>query len=70
MDSVSIYEVLIISLWTFSLSSYEKGLVSVFSECNKKLKSNGFLIFSFHDKNIINTGIRKKVQVTGIDTFE
>lgn len=31
---------------------YEEGLVRVFSECEKKLKDNGLLIFSFHDKSI------------------
>ena len=31
---------------------YEDGLTRVFSECHKKLKENGFLIFSFHDKSI------------------
>ena len=29
-----------------------RGLTKVFSECNKKLHSNGYLIFSFHDKSI------------------
>lgn len=31
---------------------YESGLVRVFSECCKKLKDNGLLIFSFHDRSI------------------
>lgn len=31
---------------------YQNGLAKVFSECNKKLHSNGYLIFSFHDKSI------------------
>lgn len=31
---------------------YEEGLVRVFSECAKKLKENGLLIFSFHDKSL------------------
>ena len=31
---------------------YEDGLTRVFSECYKKLKDKGFLIFSFHDKSV------------------
>ena len=31
---------------------YEMGLTSVFKEMNRILKHNGFLIFSFHDKNL------------------
>ena len=31
---------------------YELGLIQVFSECEKKMKNNGFLIFSFHNKSI------------------
>ena len=31
---------------------YEEGLTKVFSECHEKLKENGFLIFSFHDKSV------------------
>ncbi len=45
-------EIIVNSVRGQTQKDYEKGLVSVFSECNKKLKSNGFLIFSFHDKNI------------------
>ena len=31
---------------------YQNGITSVLSECNKKLKQNGYLVFSFHDKSI------------------
>ncbi len=33
-------------------ADYESGLVRVFSECCRKLKDNGLLIFSFHDRSI------------------
>ena len=31
---------------------YQDGITSVLSECNKKLKRDGYLVFSFHDKSI------------------
>lgn len=31
---------------------YQDGITAVFSECYKKLKKNGYLVFSFHDKNL------------------
>ena len=31
---------------------YKTGLREVFTECNRVMKDNGFLIFSFHDKSI------------------
>lgn len=31
---------------------YQNGITAVFKNCYTKLKSNGFLIFSFHDKSI------------------
>lgn len=31
---------------------YQDGITSVLSECNKKLKPDGYLVFSFHDKSI------------------
>jgi len=31
---------------------YKNGITSVLSECYKKLKNDGYLVFSFHDKNL------------------
>lgn len=33
-------------------SYYQNGITSVLSECHKKVKKNGFLVFSFHDKSL------------------
>ena len=31
---------------------YQDGITSVFSECYKKVKKDGYLVFSFHDKSL------------------
>lgn len=31
---------------------YQDGITSVLSECHKKVKKNGYLVFSFHDKSL------------------
>ena len=45
-------EIIVNSVRGKTQKDYEDGLRRVFSECNKKLKDNGFLIFSFHDKSV------------------
>ena len=45
-------EIIVNSVQGKTQGDYQRGLTKVFSECNKKLHSNGYLIFSFHDKSI------------------
>lgn len=45
-------EIIVNSVRGKSQKDYEDGLTRVFSECNRVLKDNGFLIFSFHDNSI------------------
>lgn len=45
-------EIIVNSVQGKTQQDYQDGLVRVFSECNRKMKENGFLIFSFHDKSI------------------
>lgn len=45
-------EIVVNSVRGKTQKDYEDGLTRVFSECNRVLKNNGFLIFSFHDNSI------------------
>lgn len=45
-------EIIINSVQGKTQEDYQNGLIRVFSECNKKLQYNGYLIFSFHDKSM------------------
>lgn len=45
-------EIIVNSVQGKSQKDYEDGLIRVFTEGNRKMKDNGFLIFSFHDKSI------------------
>lgn len=45
-------EIIVNSVRGKTQKDYEEGLTRVFSECNRVLKDNGFLIFSFHDNSI------------------
>lgn len=45
-------EIIVNSVRGKTQKDYEDGLTRVFSECNRVLKKNGFLIFSFHDNSI------------------
>lgn len=45
-------EIVVNSVRGKTQKDYEEGLTRVFSECNRVLKNNGFLVFSFHDKSI------------------
>ena len=45
-------EIVVNSVQGKTQSDYQNGLTNVFSECNRKLHNNGYLIFSFHDKSI------------------
>ena len=45
-------EIVVNSVRGKTQKDYEDGLTRVFSESNRVLKNNGFLIFSFHDNSI------------------
>ena len=45
-------EIIVNSVQGKTQKDYQDGLVRVYSECNRVLKDNGYLIFSFHDKSI------------------
>lgn len=45
-------EIIVNSTQNKTQKDYEDGLTRVFLECNRVLKDNGYLIFSFHDKSI------------------
>lgn len=45
-------EIIVNSVQGKTQKDYEDGLTRVFSECNRKLKNDGFMVFSFHDKSI------------------
>lgn len=45
-------EIVVNSVRGKTQKDYEDGLTRVFSECNRVLKNNGFLVFSFHDNSI------------------
>jgi len=45
-------EIIVNPIHKKSQQDYQNGLVRVFKECNRVVKDNGFLIFSFHDKSL------------------
>lgn len=45
-------EIIVNSVAGKDFQHYKNGITTVFSECYKKVKSNGYLVFSFHDKNL------------------
>ena len=45
-------EIIVNSVAEKDFNYYQNGITSVFSECYKKLKSSGYLVFSFHDKSL------------------
>lgn len=45
-------EVIVNPIHNKTQEDYENGLTGVFSECNRVMKSDGLLIFSFHDRSI------------------
>lgn len=50
--SPKLNEIIVNPIANKDFSYYQDGITSVFSECYKKLKNNGFLVFSFHDKSL------------------
>lgn len=47
---------------------YKEGLTSVFTECNRVTKDNGFLVFSFHDKSLDSwISILKSIYASGFE---
>ena len=45
-------EIIINSVIGKDFTYYQNGIQSVFEQCHKKLKNDGYLIFSFHDKSL------------------
>lgn len=45
-------EIIVNPIHNKTQQDYQNGLLRVFKECNRVLKDNGFLIFSFHDKSL------------------
>ena len=45
-------EIIVNSVVGKDFQYYKNGITAVFSECYKKLKNDGYLVFSFHDKNL------------------
>ena len=45
-------EIIVNATRNFTQDNYRSGLTQVFSECNRVLKNNGLMIFSFHDRSI------------------
>lgn len=45
-------EIVVNSVADKDFSYYQDGITAVLSECNKKVKDDGYLVFSFHDKSI------------------
>ena len=45
-------EIIVNETRSFTQEDYRNGLTQVFRECNRVLKENGLLIFSFHDRSI------------------
>lgn len=45
-------EIIVNSVRNLTFKDYEEGLTKVFSEANRVTKDNGFLTFSFHDKDL------------------
>ena len=59
-------EIIVNSVQGKTQQEYQDGLVRVFSECNKKLRDNGYLIFSFHDRSIESwLSILKSIDMSG-----
>lgn len=50
--SPKLEEVVVNSVQNKTFDDYENGLANIFTECNRVLKDNHFLMFSFHDNNI------------------
>lgn len=44
-------EIVVNSVQNKSYDYYQNGLTAVMAECHKKLKKNGFLVFSYHDRD-------------------
>ena len=45
-------EIIVNSVAGKDFNYYKNGITSVLSECYKKTKNNGYLVFSFHDKSL------------------
>lgn len=45
-------EIIVNSVAGKDFNYYQDGITSVLSECHKKVKKNGYLVFSFHDKSL------------------
>lgn len=45
-------EIIVNSVTGKDFNYYKNGITSVLSECYKKTKNNGYLVFSFHDKSL------------------
>lgn len=50
--SPKIEEIVVNKVHNKTYDDYENGITSVFAECNRVVKDNGFLVFSFHDKSL------------------
>lgn len=50
--SPKLEEIIVNKVQNKTYDDYKNGLTSVFSECNRVVKDNGFLVFSFHDKSL------------------
>ena len=45
-------EIIVNSVAGKDFNYYQNGITAVFSECYKKIKKDGYLVFSFHDKSL------------------
>lgn len=45
-------EIIVNSVAGKNFQYYQNGITEVLTECHKKLKENGYLVFSFHDKSL------------------
>ena len=45
-------EIIVNSVAGKDFTYYQNGIQSVFEQCHKKLKNDGYLVFSFHDKSL------------------
>lgn len=50
--SPKLEEVIVNSVQNKTFNDYENGLANIFTECNRVLKDNHYLMFTFHDNNI------------------
>lgn len=69
--SPKIDEIIVNNIYNKDFNFYKNGLTTVFNECYKKLKQEGFLVFSFHDKSIESwLSIFHSIYLSGFDLIK